>query len=89
MSPRAPKVAQEPPWFQHEYPRHPQIGMNHPELILVPWTVFAIALALKVLKFGKALKRHLIAPTSSSEQFRQILERIWEQEAQKEAKWRP
>jgi len=40
--------------------------MNHPELILVPWAVFAVALALKVLKFGKALKRHLIAPTPRS-----------------------
>jgi hypothetical protein len=54
--------------------------MNHPELILVPWTVFAIALSLKFLKFGKALKRHLIAPTPSTDQFRQSLERIWEQE---------
>jgi hypothetical protein len=60
--------------------------MNHPEWILVPWAVFAVALALKVLKFGKALKRHLIAPTPSTDQIRQILERIWEQEAQKEKK---
>jgi uncharacterized membrane protein len=61
--------------------------MNHPELILVPWAVFAVAIALKVLKFGKALKRHLIAPTPSTVQFRQSLERIWEKE-QKGAKWR-
>jgi len=54
--------------------------MNHPELILVPWTVFAVALALKFLKFGKALKRHLIVSTPSTDQFRQSLERIWEQE---------
>jgi len=51
--------------------------MNHPELILVPWAVFAVALAIKVLMFGKALKRHLITPTPSSDQFRQSLERIW------------
>ena len=60
--------------------------MNHPELILVPWAVFAVALALKFLKFGKALKRHLTARTLSTDQFRQSLERIWEQEAQKETK---
>ena len=60
--------------------------MTHPGWILVPWAVFAVALALKVLKFGKALKRHLIAPTASIDQFRQFLERIWEQEAQKEKK---
>jgi len=53
---------------------------TNPIWILVPWAVFAVALALKFLKFGKALKRHLIAPTSSSEQFRQTLERIWAQE---------
>jgi hypothetical protein len=54
--------------------------MNHPELILVPWAVFAVALALKVLKFGKALRRHLIAPTPSNDQFRQSMERIWAEE---------
>ena len=54
--------------------------MNHPELILVPWAVFAVALALKVWQFGKALKRHLIAPTPSTDQFRQVLERLWAQE---------
>jgi len=58
----------------------PQQGMNHPELLLVPWAVFAVALALKVLKFGKALKRHLNTPTLSSDQFRQSLERIWAKE---------
>ena len=53
---------------------------SHPLLLLVPWAVFAVALALKVLKFGSALKRHLIAPPPSTDQFRQILERIWAQE---------
>jgi hypothetical protein len=63
--------------------------MNHPELILVPWAVFAVALALKVLKFGKALKRHPKTPPPSTDQFRQILERICEHEAHREKKWRP
>ena len=61
--------------------------MTHPGWILVPWAVFAVALTFKVLKFGKALKRHLTAPTPSTDQFRQSLERIWEKE-QKGAKWR-
>ena len=61
--------------------------MTHPLWILVPWAVFAVALALKVLRFDSALKRHLIAPTSSIDQFRQSLERIWAQE-QKGAKGR-
>jgi len=61
--------------------------MTHPLWILVPWAVFAVALALKVLKFGKALKRHLNSPTPSIDQFRRSLERIWAQE-QKGAKGR-
>ena len=52
----------------------------HPLGILLPWAVFAVALALKVLKFGSALKRHVVAPTPSTDQFRQILERIWAQQ---------
>ena len=59
--------------------------MIHPGWILVPWAVFAVALALKVFRFGKALKRHLIAQPPSTDQFRQSLERIWAQE-QKEKK---
>jgi len=54
--------------------------MTHPELLLVTWTVFAVALALKFWQFGKALKRHLIAQTPSTDQFRQSLERIWAKE---------
>ena len=61
--------------------------MIHPGWILVPWAVFAVALALKVFRFGKALKRHLNAPTPSPDQFRQSLERIWVQ-GQKGAKGR-
>ena len=54
--------------------------IDNPLWILVPWAVFAVALAFKVLKFGKALKRHLTAQTPSIDQFRQSLERIWVQE---------
>ena len=53
---------------------------SHPLLILLPWAVFAVALALKVLKFGSALKRHVVTPPPSTDQFRQTLERIWAQE---------
>jgi len=53
--------------------------MIHPAWILVPWSVFALALALKVWQFGKALKRHLIGITPSTEQFRQSLEKLWAQ----------
>ena len=54
--------------------------MPHPEWILVPWAVFAVALAFKVLKVGSAMKRHLTDRIPSTAQFRQSLERIWAQE---------
>jgi hypothetical protein len=69
MPPRATKVAQECPYFQHEYPRHPQIGMNHPELILVPWAVFAVALALKARAMDRAGGRVVLVRYSSSEPY--------------------
>ena len=56
--------------------------MTNPLWILVPWAVIAVALAHKVLKFGSALKRHLNAPTPSTDQFRQFLERIWAKDQQ-------
>ncbi len=62
--------------------------MNHPEWIMVPWAVFAVGLALKVWQFGSALKRHLTGPTPSIDQFRQILERTWKQEATEDSTWR-
>jgi hypothetical protein len=75
--------------IKHNTPgRRQEVGSmtTNPIWILVPWAVFAVALALKFLKFGKALKRHLTATTPSTDQFRQSLERIWEQEALKETK---
>ena len=64
--------------------------MNHPQSILVPWLVFAAAVALKLWQFGQALKRHLVGPgpTPSADQVRQSLERIWQQEAQAQPKWK-
>ena len=75
---------------KHNTPgRRQEVGSatTNPIWILVPWAMFAVALALKFVKFGKALKRHRIAPPLSTDQFRQSLERIWEKE-QKGAKWR-
>ena len=64
-----------------------QSGMNHHQWILVPWVVFAVALAFKIWQFRNALKRHLIGTTPSTDQLRQTLERIWAQ-AKEEGKWR-
>jgi hypothetical protein len=61
-------------------------GLAHPEWILVPWPVFAFALALNVWQFGSALKRELTVKTRRTDQFRQSLERIWAQE-KVDAKW--
>jgi len=54
---------------KHNTPgRRQEVGSmtTNPIWILVPWAVFAVALALKFLKFGKALKRHLTARTLST-----------------------
>ena len=77
---RDPQDAQEWPYSRNDFPRQRRALMIHPAWILVPWSVFALALVLKVWQFGKALKRHLIGTTPSTVQFRQSLERIWEQE---------
>ena len=51
--------------------------MTHPQWTLVAWVVFLGAFALKLWKFGMALKRYQVGRTPSIDPFRQTLERIW------------
>lgn len=53
--------------------------MDHALWMLLPWTVFAVAAALKFWRLGTLLRRHLLAGPSSTERARQALERIWTQ----------
>ncbi len=55
----------------------------HPLLTLVPWAVFAIAAGLKFWRITSAFRRRTLSKASSTDQFRQTLERIWAQDAQR------
>jgi hypothetical protein len=52
--------------------------MENPIWMLVPWAVFAVALAIKAWRFAAVLRRHLIARPVTTDQARQSLERIWQ-----------
>lgn len=59
--------------------------MEHPGWILVPWAVFALAVAVKVWRlFGgvrRAARRGMpLHATANTEQFRTTLERIWQRQ---------
>jgi hypothetical protein len=53
--------------------------MGGPLLILLPWTVFAVAVGLKLWRFGALLHRGRTLPV---EQFRAALERSWARDQQ-------
>lgn len=53
--------------------------------MLLPWAVFAVAAALKFWRLTavfrrSVLRRHLLDAPTSTERFRQSLERIWQQD---------
>lgn len=55
---------------------------NHPIWMLVPWAVFALAAGIKFWRLGAIFRRHLLAPPTSTERFRQALERHWRKDQQ-------
>ncbi len=55
----------------------------HPLWTLVPWVVFAIAAGLKFWAITSVFRRRTLSTASSTDQFRQALERIWMQDAQR------
>jgi hypothetical protein len=52
--------------------------MDHPILMLLPWAVFSLAVALKLWRFTALLRRHLSAAPTSTERVRRSLERIYQ-----------
>lgn len=56
--------------------------MDKPLWILVPWAVFAIAAGLKFWRITTLFRRHLLGIPTSTERFRQTLERIWQKDQQ-------
>ena len=56
--------------------------MESPLWMLVPWAVFAVAGGLKFWRLTTAFRRHLLGIPSSTERFRQTLERMWQKNQQ-------
>jgi hypothetical protein len=52
--------------------------LENPIWMLVPWAVFAVALAIKAWRFAAVLRRQLAARPATTEQVRESLERIWQ-----------
>ena len=52
-------------------------------LTLVSWAVFALAAWLKFWRITSVFRRRTLRTVSSTDQFRQTLERIWTQDAQR------
>ncbi len=55
---------------------------TNPLWMLVPWVVFALAAGLKFWRVTTVFRRHLQGSRSSTERFRQSLERIWQTDQQ-------
>jgi hypothetical protein len=53
------------------------IGMEHPLWMLVPWTVFAVAVGIKFWRITSLFRRHVLPRPTTTEQLRASLERIW------------
>lgn len=51
--------------------------MHHPLWILVPWVVFALAAGLKAWRLMALVRRQRLPLATSSERFRESLERSW------------
>lgn len=52
--------------------------MSNPVWMLVPWLVFALAAGLQFWRLTARFRRRELGAVSSREQFRQTLERIWQ-----------
>ncbi|MBM5806279.1 MAG: hypothetical protein FJ056_01055 [Cyanobacteria bacterium M_surface_10_m2_179] len=51
-----------------------------PLLILLPWSVFALAAGLKAWQLGRWLRKPLAAMPNSTEAVRASLERLWQRQ---------
>jgi hypothetical protein len=55
----------------------------NPLWMLAPWAVFAVAAGVKFWRITGVFRRRTQSRVSSTEQFRDTLERIWSQGAQR------
>jgi hypothetical protein len=51
--------------------------MDNPFWMLVPWAVFAVAAGVKFWRIATVFRRVTLGRVSSTDQFRESLERIW------------
>jgi hypothetical protein len=56
---------------------------HNPIWMLAPWAVFAVAAGVKFWRITGVFRRRTQSRVSSTEQFRDTLERIWSQGAQR------
>jgi hypothetical protein len=54
----------------------------NPLWMLVPWAVFALAAGIKFWRVTTVFRRDLLGAPTSTERFRQKLERIWQKDQQ-------
>lgn len=54
---------------------------TNPLWMLAPWAVFAVAAGVKFWRITAAFRRRGLNSVSSTDQFRQSLERIWSESA--------
>jgi hypothetical protein len=53
---------------------------SHQLLILLPWSVFALAAGLKFWQMSRWLRRPRLVQQANTEQIRASLERIWQRQ---------
>ena len=53
---------------------------SHQLLILLPWSVFALAASLKFWQMSRWLRRPRLVQQANTEQIRASLERIWQRQ---------
>jgi len=56
--------------------------MTNPLWMLVPWAVFALAAGVKFWRLTSAWRHRGMSTATNPDQFRQSLERIWQQDEQ-------
>ncbi|MFO8046529.1 MAG: hypothetical protein R6U30_11770 [Halomonas sp.] len=56
--------------------------MDHPIWMVIPWAILSVAVALKVWRFTRLVRRHLPGPRSELDTVRASLEQIWQKDQQ-------
>ena len=63
--------------------KNQDVSMNHPLWMLAPWAILAVAAGIKFWRLTALFRRHLGSTGSSTERFRESLERVREHDQQR------